>query len=185
MEQTLSKSEKKRRAKGVEELVRELIKLSEHEIAALPCAADLRREIAEARTKKAGARKRLVKHIAKTLRKTDAFGPLFDFLAAHKGSKLKENRTFHALERLRDDIITEAIEAVREAEYEEATLAPDWRGESLDAAAATYPHLDQRAVATAALRYARTRKPAGRREVFRLLKAAHDHQQLLAQTGDS
>jgi len=183
MERTLSKSEKKRRAKGIETLVMELVKLSPADIARLPCDEDIRREITATRNLKGGARKRQVKHITKRLRKNDAGGPLFTFLAENKGSKLKQNQEFHALERLRDDIVGEAIEACRAAESEDVPPPPDWRGEMIAAAAAMYAGIDQRALGRAAMRYARTRKPALKREVFRILKAAHERRRFEALEG--
>jgi len=180
MDHEISRSEQKRRAKGLEELAGELIELSSNEIKRLPCDEPLRQEIAGAASLKGGARKRQMKHIAKEIRQTD-FEPLFTFLAEKKGSKLKESKHFHELERLRDDIMSEAIAALRDGEDREGEIDAGWQGKLIVQAASEYPSLDQHAITTAAIQYARSRKPVFNREVFRLLKAAMEQVQLVPQ----
>lgn len=179
MEQQLSRSEQKRRVKGLEELAAELVELSGTDIKRLPCADPLKDEIKNAATMKGGCRKRQLKFIAKQIRQSD-FEPLFQFLAQQKGSKLKQNKAFHELERLRDDIITEAIEAAREAEGRGARLDSSWESETIALATRQFPGLDPVAAKGAALKYVRSRKPAFTREIFRLLKAAMEQRQFAA-----
>lgn len=172
MEETLSRSEKKRRAKGIEQLARELVNLPPQEINALPCGPLLKEEMVRTKTLKGGAQKRQLKHIAKELRQTSA-EPFFAFLEEKKGSKLKENRELHELEVLRQSILSEAIHAVRESQGSEERLDhTTWESETVAGAAARFPELDTAAARRSALRYAVTRKPVHGREVFRLLKAA-------------
>jgi len=173
MEQQISRSEQKRRAKSLEDLASELVALSANEIKRLPCDDFLRQEIRNTSDMKAGSRKRQIKYIAKQIRQAD-FEPLFNFLAEQKGSKLKQNKTFHELERLRDDIMTEAIEAQREAEGRNERLDSTWESHLIDVATSQFPGFDQIAAKNAAIKFARSRKPAFSREVFRLLKAAMD-----------
>jgi len=180
MNQTLSKSEKKRRAKGIEQLVQELVKLSPTDIKRLPCDDFIRQEILDARAMKAGARKRQVKYITKYLRKNDDSDALFTFMAEQKGSKLKQNKEFHALEHLRDEIVTEVIEACREAELMDRPFDSGWHIETIEQAAREFASLDRKALKTAAVRYANTRKAAFSREIFRLLKAAHEQEKFNA-----
>jgi len=177
MDHEISRSEQKRRAKGLEELAGELIGLSPSEIKRLPCSEPLRTEILDTAALKGGARKRQMKHIAKGIRQTTDLEPLFTFLAEQKGSRLKESKQFHELERLRDDIMTEAIEALREGEDREGLLDAGWQGKLIAQAASQYPSLDQQAITTAAISYARSRKPVFNREAFRLLKAAMEQTQ--------
>ena len=68
MDSQLSRSEKKRRAKALEQLVQELASLPPGEIAKLPCDKDLRDEILAAGSLKSGARKRQLKYATKLLR---------------------------------------------------------------------------------------------------------------------
>lgn len=177
---SISRSEQKRRAKNLEKLALELSELSSSDILQLPCDPALRQEISDVRELKAGARKRQLKYIAKTLRQMDA-DPLFSYLAERKGSKLQEKKEFKRIERLRDDILNDAILAFQEAEAQEEgeeVLRPaSWRSGALNEALTGLPGLDEQELRALAERYARTRRPAHRRELFRLLKAARERQQ--------
>lgn len=176
MDQQLSRSEQKRRAKGLEELAAELVELSATDIKRLPCEDPLKEDIRNTAAMKGPSRKRQLKFIAKQLREMD-FEPLFQFLAEQKGSKLKQNKSFHELERLRDDIATEAFEAARVGEGRGDRLDASWQSEVIAMAVRQFPGLDQAAVKTAAIKYARSRKPLFSREIFRLLKAAKEKSQ--------
>jgi len=172
MDPYISKSAKKRLAKEVEKLSVELTLLSDASIEQLPCDDFLKAEIKAVKNLKAGSKKRQVKYITKCLRELDTTS-LMGFLEAHKGSKLKQDKDFHELERFRDDIITEAIEAMRQADHFEETLdSKSWNSAILDAAVERFPGLDTAAIKLAALKYSRTRKPAFSREIFRILKGA-------------
>lgn len=171
MDHDISRSEQKRRAKGLEDLAAELIDLSTSEIKRLPCDDFIKEEILNTADMQGGSRKRQIKYIAKQFRQAD-FEPLFTFLAEQKGSKLKQNKKFHELERLRDDIVTEAIEAGREAEGRNERLDSSWESELISLVARQFPGLDQTAVKTAAINFSKSRKPVFNREIFRLLKAA-------------
>ena len=171
MDPSISKTEKKRQAKAIEQLARELVDLSENDISRLPCDAFLQQEIIAARPLKGGARKRQIKYIAKELRNSSA-EPLFDFLEKRKGSQLKKTAEFHELERMRDIILTEVIEAWRQAKAAGERLAENWQSATVDAALEKFPDLDVLAIKKSALRYAANRKPVHSREIFRMLKAA-------------
>jgi len=176
MDNTISRTEQKRRAKAVEQLAQELVELSANVIAKLPADDFIREEIKSAHPLKGGARKRQIKYIAKELRGLDP-EPLLNFLEERKGSKLKRDRDLHELERLRQDILSEAIAAFQAAQTEGDTLGEEWQSELATATAADLPALDLTAVNRAARRYARSRKPTYGREVFRLLRAAKEQAQ--------
>jgi len=175
MDSFTSRSEKKRQAKTIEHLARELVDLSEHDISRLPCDDFLRQEIIDAKSLKAGARKRQIKYVAKELRNSET-EPLFAYLEKRKGSQLKKSVEFHEIERMRDAILTEAIEAWRQAREEGERLSEDWQSAAAEAALEKFPDLDLLAIKKSALRYAANRKPAHSREIFRMLKAALDRQ---------
>lgn len=175
MDYTISRSEKKRQAKAVEQLAKELVDLSENDIGKLPCDDFLRAEILAAKPLKSGARKRQIKYIAKELRNSSA-EPLLAYLEKSKGSHLKKVGEFHELERLRDAILTEAIEARREAQEAGERLNEQWDSATVNTALEKFPDLDAPAIKKSALRYAANRKPAHSREIFRMLKAAMDRQ---------
>jgi ribosome-associated protein len=177
MDPYLSRSEKKRLAKGVEKLSEELALLSDASIGKLPCDDFLKAEIKTVKGLKAGSRKRQIKFITKCLRELETTAPLMDFLEVHKGSKLKQDKSFHELERFRDDIITEAIESMRQADHFGETLdSRSWKCAVLDTAVERFPGLDATAIKLAALKYSRSRKPVFSREIFRILKGAMEQQ---------
>ncbi|MEJ2032986.1 MAG: ribosome biogenesis factor YjgA [Deltaproteobacteria bacterium] len=172
----ISKSEKKRMAGRIEDLARELTELAPAELAALPADDSLKKEISDVKGLKAGARKRQIKFIAKELRRRDS-EPFFAFLAQRKGSKLQHNQEFHELEQLRDVIIAEAIDAQRQNETTGMPLrGQDWESAALAEAADRWPDLDRSAIHKAAIRFAISRKPAYKRDIFRHLKAAKERQ---------
>ena len=160
MEQ-ISRSEKKRRAKGFEQLTLELIQLRGAEISALPVDDFLKKDIKDAANLKAGARKRQIKYISKQLRAMDS-APLLTFLTEHKGSRLEQAQAFHRLEHWRDEIISAAIEARQDAQQEGLPIDEDWSARLLDDFKEELPGLDRQAVNKAAIRYAINRKPSHR-----------------------
>ncbi|NOX24636.1 MAG: DUF615 domain-containing protein [Deltaproteobacteria bacterium] len=177
MEQ-LSRSEKKRRAKCVESLAAELVKLSASEIKCLPGDNFLRSNIKEAKELKAGARKRQIKYITKQLRDLD-IEPFLTLLAEKKGSKLKQTQVIHQLEYWRDNIITAAI---NDSHYEEQDGQPfneNWSSPVLNEVAENFQKIDLQAIKIAAVKYVKTRKPAFSREIFRIIKAAHESERFL------
>lgn|GEM_PF-211384 len=178
----LSRSEKKRQAKGIEEIARELAELSPAHIKKIPADDLLKAEISKARELKGGALKRQVKFIAGLLREGDPAG-ILAFLAERKGSRLKQTGEFHELEHLREEIITEVIEARQEAQSNQEHLTEDWRSETIAVACRRFPALDPLALKRSALRYAATRKPVHRREIFRQLQAAMERRQFAEKTG--
>ena len=176
MEYSLSKSEKKRQAKGIEQLAKELADLSEHSIKLLPCDPFLREELLKAKTLKGGARKRQIKYIAKELRSAST-EPLLAFLEKQKGSRLKKAGEFHELERMRDAILTDVLHEARQAHDAGERLTENWQSSAVSAASQKFTALDVQAVKKSALRYAANRKPVHSREIFRLLKAAMERMQ--------
>lgn len=172
---SISRSEQKRRAKNLEKLAHELCDLSNNDIRRLPCDEALRQEISDTRELKGGARKRQLKHIAKSLRQLNA-DPLFEYLAKRKGSKLKEKKEFNLLERLRDDILNDAIYAFQQTEEmdDEEETRSAWNSSALSEAMSSLPGLDEQELRSLAERYARTRKPVHSRELFRILKASQE-----------
>ncbi len=177
MEQ-LSRSEKKRRAKDIEALASELVKLSPSEVKKLDCDDFIRSDIKEAQCLKGGARKRQIKYITKQLRSLDV-DPLLTFLTEKKGSKLKQNQAFQQLEHWRDNIITDAMYNYHSAEKKGLPFNESWDCSVLDEIAANFKNLDQRAIKIAAVKYTKSRKPTFNREIFRILKAAHEGEKYL------
>ena len=171
MDYTISRTEKKRRAKKVEEVSKELVELPPADLANLPCDDFLREEIRLAKTLKAGSRKRQIKYIAKELRQ-QPLEKFLDFLEEKKGSRLKNNIEHQELERLRNDITGAAIDEYNDLEDHENYFLMDRNAPPLKQAAEMFPDLDIGTIATAADNFAVTRKASQSREIFKLLKAA-------------
>ena len=188
MDSQLSRSEKKRRAKGIEQLVTELAALSEVEVASLPCDRKVKDEIASAKMLKGGARKRQLKFAAKLLRDMPV-EELYDFLAHKKGSQLKEKREFRKLESFRNLLLSEAIE-LYEKEMHHNGFADENEpryflhdSETIKLIADDLPGVDKEQLQNLAGLYARTRNRKWSRELFRIMKAAMEKAQFSQDTG--
>ena len=177
MDSQLSKSEKKRRAKGIEQLVAELAVLPLREIALLPCDQEIREVIAAAKELKGGSRKRQLKFATKLLRDKPA-DELYDFLARKKGSILKEKREFRELEHFRNALITEAVQRYEQRMHDNGYVnefePPKFLKDSMIIRDIVnhLPEVDLVSLKNAAIQFARTRNRKFSREVFRIMKAA-------------
>ena len=182
MDLQLSKSERKRRAKGIEQLVNELATLPDREILTLPCDQEIQEEIRSAKNLKGGAKKRQLKYATKLLRDSSV-DELYDFLAQKKGSLLKKNREFHDLEHLRDILINEAVQQYEDMMHNNGYISENEpfdffrESEALKAIAGHFPDIDQALLKNTALQFARTRNRKFSRELFRILKAVHEKKQ--------
>ncbi len=177
MSYRLSRSEKKRRAKNIADLSEELVALAKKDINKLPCDDFLKKELIHAQPLKAGARKRQLKYISKQLR-TDDVDPLLAFLAEKKGSRLKQSNSFHELERFRDDLIDDALAIQEEAWFNKEQASEDWQSTTLSAVAHRFNNIDLNTLRQAAMSFARTHKKTHSREVFRILKAATEQEEM-------
>lgn len=175
----LSRSEKKRRAKTQADLAQELVTLSAGELK--KCIDDklLREDILHAQGLKAGARKRQLKYISKQLRDLDN-SKLLDFLAAKKGSHLKQTTAFHELERFRDDLIDDALALQDEAWHQHEQPATDWTSITLEEVCRRFPAVDRNTIRSCAMAFARSHQKRHSRELFRLLKAAAEDSEFQA-----
>jgi ribosome-associated protein len=177
MDSQLSKSEKKRRAKGAEQLVIELVALPPREIASLPCDEEVRNEILAAKNLKGGSRKRQLKYATKLLRDRPV-EQLYDFLARKKGSILKEKRELQELEHFRNLLITEAIQLYDEKKNVDGYANENEPGDFLQdsktirAIARQLPEVDGALLKNTAIQFARTRNRKFSRELFRIMRAA-------------
>lgn len=163
----------------MKKLAEELVALSPGEIKTLPIDDFTKREILAAGPLSGGARVRQIKFIAKELRGCeDDHHKLGEFLARRKGSRIREEEKLHELESLRQAIITEAIVAMEEARALDLPLLNDWPSSGLERAQRAFPDLDSANIRVLAGRYARSRKVAYSREIFRQLKGLQDQQRL-------
>ena len=178
----LSKSEKKRRAKGIEQLVYELASLPDREILVLPCDQEIQEEIRSAKNLKGGAKKRQLKYATKLLR-DKSIDELYEFLEKKKGSLLKKNREFHDLEHLRNLLVDEAVQHYEDMMHNNGYINENEpsdlfrESEALNVIEDHFPDIDQALLKNAALQFARTRNRKFSRELFRILKAALEKKQ--------
>jgi len=178
MTEKLSKSEMKRRFKQEEEAASELALLSDKDLKKLEVSEGLKEEIILCRSVKAGSRKRQVKYMAKLMREENV-SDILDFLAARKGSKLKDNKLYHEAERLRDAIITEAIVQQQLCLKNSKPWEPDWVGSEIDDMIVRYS-IDSGDLRRTVHQYVKTRFHNYYKEVFRIVKAALEKDQLLS-----
>ena len=183
MDPQLSRSEKKRRAKGIEQLVHELAALPVNVIVSLPCDPEVRDQIRAAKNLKGGAKKRQLKHVTKTLRDRPV-DDLYDFLAKKKGSALKKKREFQEIEYLRNLLLNEALalynDTLQQGRYfAEGNEAGDFleNSEALSFIAARFPYIDIILIKNTAEQFAKTRNRKFSRELFRIIQAAFEKTQ--------
>ncbi|HHD63327.1 MAG TPA: DUF615 domain-containing protein [Desulfobulbaceae bacterium] len=169
----LSRSERKRRIKKVEQLVRQLVELSEQDIKKLPCDHQILELFLEAQPLKGGTKKRQIKYITKIL-KNEPISGLYDFLARRKGRALKNKEQFHELKYFRDTLLNEAIAARKVLRSEQQELAETWASATIDEITKKIPTVDAIALSRLSAIFARTRQARHSREIFRLLRAARE-----------
>ena len=169
----MSRSEQKRRMKQLEKLVAELSSLPSSLIDQLPCPEEIRSLFHEALNMKGGTRNRHIKYITKVL-KTEPVEELYTFLSEKKGKTMQVNKEFHELEYLREELLSEAIEQHRVARHEHEELEEDWPSKIAEKICNEYPGLDRTLLTRLSWMYARSRNSRHSRELFRLIRAAHE-----------
>lgn len=177
MTERISKSAQKRRFKDEESAAAELALLSDKDLKKLAVSQTLKDEIIRCRGQKGGALKRQIKYLAKVMRE-DSVDAIFDFLAERKGSKAKETKLHREIERLRDVLINEAINSQQLCLQQGIVWEPDWQGEEINSFLQRYP-TDAGDLRRTVFQYVKTRLHNHNREVFRIVKAAVDKQEML------
>jgi ribosome-associated protein len=178
MAEYLSRSEKKRIYKQVEELAREIANLSDKELKVFPGGPVIHEEILATRGLKGGAKNRQIKYLSKVLRQ----GPLEDiylFVTNRKGSQLHSKNQFHVAERIRDTLINEAVEIHQKCRSEQIPFEPDWDSPYIEAAIDEYPNLNESEIRKIVYQYVTTRNKQHYRELFRVMKAAVEQKERL------
>lgn len=178
MTEKISKSAQKRRFKDEESAAAELALLSDKDLKKLAVSQSLKEEIIRCRSQKTGALKRQIKYLAKVMRDEDAVDLIFDFLAERKGSKVKETKLYREIERLRDMLINEAIDSQQAHLQQGMVWEPDWHSDEIDSFVNHYP-IDEGDLRRTIFQYVKTRLHHHNREVFRVVKAAIDKQEML------
>jgi ribosome-associated protein len=177
MTEYISKSARKRRFKDEEAVAEELSLLNDKDLKLLPAGNVVKEEMMRCRSLQGGARKRQVKYLAKVMRE-EPVDDILNFLSERKGSQAKVAKQQREIERLRDVVINEAIEAHLETIRYGETFEPDWQGEEIDGVIAKY-QIDSADFRKAVYQYVKTRLHGYYREVFRILKAAMDKDEMM------
>jgi len=177
MTENLSRSEVKRQFKQTEQVAAELADFTDNDLKKLPCSEEVKSEIRAIRGVKGGARKRQVKYLAKLIR-MEPLTEIYDFLAERKGSNLKTQKTFHEGERIRDAIINEAVRSHDATRQEQGVWDMNWSSPEITAAVERYPDLSEGEIRKITYSYVKTRNRAHYRELFRMIKAAIDQDEL-------
>ena len=165
--------------KQLEKLVAELSILPAAVLDQLPCADEICTMLKDAAAMKGGARNRHVKYITKML-KDEPVDELYSFLSEKQGKQLEEKKAFHEVEYLRDALLNEAIEQHRVATSENEELEENWQSTTVETIRHEYPGVDTLLLTRLAWLYARTRNRKHSRELFRILRSAHEQERILA-----
>lgn len=182
MDIPISRSEKKRRLKQLENLVEDLSKLPAAVIDALPCSNEIIDLLHQVASLKGSARKREIKYINKLLRNDEeAVERLYLFMDRKQGADLQHKKDFHELEYVRDSLVNEAIEQCNIAREYGEEFAESWQSNILDEIARDYPEIDRILLGRLAWLYARTRNRKHSREIFRVLRAAQEQKRFTDQ----
>lgn len=160
----------------------QLADFSDNDLKKLPCSDELKQEIRNCRGLKGGSRKRQVKYLAKVMRQ-EPLEDIYNFLEERKGSDLKSKKKFHEAERLRDALINEAIDDHDHCMEEHIQWDIDWPSNEIVAVVERYPSLHEGEIRKAVYSYVKTRNRLHYRELFRMLKAAIDQQDMKKKLG--
>ncbi len=175
MDIPLSRSEQKRRIKQLEKLVMEMAQLPVTQIDSLPCDAEIRDLLRQVPSLKTGARKRQIKYVTKMLKNDpESIDALFAFMAGKKGTALQEKREFHEIEYIRDSLLNEALEEHRRARENHGELEENWSSRVVQEVGRQFPGIDLVLLTRLSRLFARTRNRKHSREIFRILRAAHE-----------
>lgn len=176
MTEYISKSEKKRRFKGEEQLAEELSRLSVKMLKSLPADDNVIDAIKDCHGLKGSALKRQVKYLAKVMRSGD-LDALFDFMAEKKGSSLKTTKLHKEAEHYRDNIVNEAVEDQKDCLSNGMIWGEDWQANEIDILVERLPRISANELRRATYQYVKTKKHNHYKDLFRMIKSALDREE--------
>lgn len=177
MTEYISKSERKRRFRHEEQAAEELSRLTKKDLKLAPISDEVKEEIITCRDLKGGALKRQIKYLAKVMR-TDDVEAILTFLEERKGSDLKVNRLHHEAEHLRDNIINQAVEDQKSCLKIGRKWGEDWSASEIDHAVARLPWLNAGDMRRATFLYVKTKNHMHYKELFKMVKAALEREEM-------
>ncbi|MBN2645839.1 MAG: DUF615 domain-containing protein [Desulfuromonadaceae bacterium] len=153
----VSKSQRKRDAQAVEELVRQLLEMADSQLELLTLDSEISASLLQARSIRThSARKRQLKFLAGLLRREpEQLEQVQTFLNGESALQLDEARRFHQLEKLRDRL-----------------CAADQRPEALAELRQNFPAVDFRSLEALLRAYRGVEDKKNYRQIFRWLRQA-------------
>ena len=177
MTEKLSRSEQKRTFRRIEEAAAELADLSNNDLKKFPGGKEITDEILACRSLKGGARNRQIKYLAKVMRQ-EPLDDIYTFLTDIKGSDLHKKGVFHEAERLRDALINEAMEDHQRCLRAQIPWEPNWESDIIGHVVEKKQSLNANEIRKSVYQYVKSRNIVHYRELFRMLKAAIDYEEI-------
>jgi ribosome-associated protein len=177
MTEKLSRSEQKRTFRRIEEAAAELADLSNNDLKKFPGSKEITDEIMACRGLKGGARNRQIKYLAKIMRQ-EPLDDIYTFLTDIKGSDLYKKGVLHEAERLRDTLINEAMEDHQRCLRAQIPWEPVWESDIISHVVEKYQSLNANEIRKSVYQYVKSRNILHYRELFRMLKAAIDYEEI-------
>jgi ribosome-associated protein len=177
MTEKLSRSEQKRTFRQIEDAAAELADLSNNDLKKFPGGKEITDEILACRGLKGGARNRQIKYLAKVMRQAP-LDDIYTFLTDIKGSDLHKKGVLHEAERLRDTMINEAMEDHQRSLRMQTPWEPIWESDIIDHVVEKYQSLNADEIRKSVYQYVKSRNIVHYRELFRMLKAAIDYEEI-------
>ena len=177
MTEKLSRSEQKRTFRRIEEAAAELADLSNNDLKKFPGGKEITDEIMACRGLKGGARNRQIKYLAKIMRQ-EPLDDIYTFLTDIKGSDLQKKGVLHEAERLRDTLINEAMEDHQRCLRAQIPWEPVWESDIISHVVEKYQSLNAGEIRKSVYQYVKSRNILHYRELFRMLKAAIDYEEI-------
>jgi ribosome-associated protein len=177
MTEKLSRSEQKRTFRRIEEAAAELADLSNNDLKKFSGSKEITDEIIACRGLKGGARNRQIKYLAKIMRQ-EPLDDIYTFLTDIKGSDLYKKGVLHEAERLRDTLINEAMEDHQRCLRAQIPWEPVWESDIISHVVEKYQSLNAGEIRKSVYQYVKSRNILHYRELFRMLKAAIDYEEI-------
>ena len=172
----ISRSEQKRRVKEIERLVAALVTLPSHVLEQAPVSEDIKQALLETANLRGSVRQRQVKYLTKLVQEYP-LEEIYALVSQHRGSELREQQQFQAMEFYRNALINEAVEQQEACRDSGADWREDWSSATVMELRRELPEIDPLTLSRLSYLFARTRNPRYSREIFRYLRSMQELQQ--------
>ena len=172
----ISRSEQKRRVKEIERLVAALVTLPSHVLEQAPVSEDVKQALLETANLRGSVRQRQVKYLTKLVQEYP-LEEIYALVSQHRGSELREQQQFQAMEFYRNALINEAVEQQEACRDSGDDWREDWSSTTVMELRRELPEIDPLTLSRLSYLFARTRNPRYSREIFRYLRSMQELQQ--------